>query len=299
MKRFLIMTAVFLLGACSAGGTPAGSMPAASAAPESSSAPSAEPSSQPSAEGNSEKLDDMIGYLCGDWTLRTNDPKTDGCASIHIDDHGNAIISANGDWVMTAALELFDSEPDSGMKGDAIRFGVYDAADVMVEEYGDSFIIYSSDMQYLTGSYEKLDYLFLRELGNGLSVIDASIFKEENMTGDHGWVFTRERADVFAPAAGSSMEPGSHYMFCWMKNGETCYLQNVETLEEPLDMYGEVIQTIRFHSPVNRAILVFGQSAGSGFYAPGLYQVEIDADGAVAGMKQLEYIGYGAHKTAG
>jgi hypothetical protein len=158
-------------------------------------------------------------------------------------------------------------------------------------------IIYSSDMQYFAGTYKGEDYLFLRELGNGLSVIDSEVLREENETGDHGWVFTRE--DSVFPDAGEEgkMPAGTHYAFCWRKDSTGYLLQEAEVIEKTEYWYGEEINTLRVIPSMDRiSLYLYGTDSLPEDFSPGLLQVTVDEAGMITAAEPAEYIGYGAYR---
>ena len=245
-------------------------------------------------------LTDIIAFLEGVWIIRTNDTKRDTDSVLEFDPTGKTVYAFAGDErYIRAGTELFSSDESSGITDDAIRFTAYEATDDLIAQYGDNMMIYSSDMQYLAGIYEEEDYLFLRELGNGLSVLDSSVLKEENMTGEYGWVFTRDNNAPLPDDEESRMRDGDFYAFCWKKDGEAMLLQKVDVVKQTVDWYGEEIDTLRIR-PVfdysSMQIHLYNSDVIPERFAPGLYRVTVDTSGTITDLESFAYIGYGAYR---
>lgn len=303
MKRMIAVLLAGMLCACSGSSSvleepkPSDTGETGTAAPVTSETP-AETETETKAEP--EVLTDIIAFLEGAWNIRTNDSGTDSDSVLEFDPAGKTVYAFDGDnRYIRAGTKLFSSDESSGITDDAIRFTAYEAADDLIAQYGDNMMIYSSDMQYLAGIYEGEDYLFLRELGNGLSVLDSSVLKEENVTGEYGWVFTRDNNAPLPDDEESRMRDGDYYAFCWKKDGEAMLLQKVDVVKQTVDWYGEEIDTLRIR-PVfdysSMQIHLYNSDVIPERFAPGLYRVTVDTSGTVTDLESFAYIGYGAYR---
>ena len=300
MKRIIAVILAGMLCACS-GSSAAQEEPGPSGTEETGTAAPANSETSAEAEPMPEPVvrKDIIAFLEGAWNIRTNDSETDSDAFLEFDPAGKTVYAfAGDDRYIRAGTKLFSSDESSGITDDAIRFTAYEAADDLIAQYGDNMMIYSSDMQYLAGIYEEEDYLFLRELGNGLSVLDSSVLKEENMSGEYGWVFTRD-THTHLPGDEEKMSNGDYYAFCWKKDGEAMLLQKVDVVKQTVDWYGEEIDTLRIR-PVfddsSMRIYLYNSDVMPKTFAPGLYRVTVDASGTVTDLESYAYIGYGAYR---
>lgn len=300
MKRIIVLCAAVLLFGCAGASEPAAepAAPAETEAPAVTEQPAADtPAEEPAAPA--ELPSDIMSFLDGVWTLRTNDPASDGYAVLAFrSDEKTVSVTAQDDRSVKADAEVFDSDPSSGISGDAVRFNATEASEELTGAFGNNMIIYGSDMQYFAGTYKGEDYLFLRELGNGLSVIDSEVLREENETGDHGWVFTRE--DSVFPDAGEEgkMPAGTHYAFCWKKDSTGYLLQEAEVIEKTEDWYGEEINTLRVIPSMERiSLYLYNSDSLPEQFSPGLFQVTVDEAGTVTAAEPVEYIGYGAYRA--
>ncbi len=303
MKQLIAVLLAGMLCACSGSSAvpeetkPSGPEDTGTAAPADTETPA---ENEPEKTPEPEVLTDIIAFLEGAWNIRTNDPETDYDSVLDFDPAEKTVYALPmDDRYIRAHTELFSSEESSGITDDAIRFTAYEAADDLITHYGDNMTIYSSDMQYLAGIYEEEDYLYLRELGNGLSVLDSSVLKEANMTGDNGWVFVRDTY-VHLPADEEyRMRDGDYYAFCWKRNGDAMLLQKVDVVEQTVDWYGEEIDTLRIR-PVfdysSMRIHLYNSEVMPETFAPGLYRVTVDASGTVTDLESFAYIGYGAYR---
>ncbi len=301
MKRIISVILAGMLCACGGSSAaqeepgPSGTEETGTAAPANSEmSAEAEPMPEP------EVRKDIIAFLEGAWNIRTNDSETDSDAVLEFDPAGKTVYAfAGDDRYIRAGTELFSSDDSAGIADDAIRLSAYEAADDLIAQYGDNMMIYSSDMQYLAGIYDEEDYLFLRELGNGLSVLDSSVLKEENMTGDYGWVFTRDTRTPLPDDEEDRMCDGDYYAFCWKRDGEAMLLQKVDAVKQTVDWYGEEIDTLRIR-PVfddsSMRIHLYNSDVMPKTFAPGLYRVTVDASGTVTDLESFAYIGYGAYR---
>ena len=297
MKRIIVLCAAALLLGCAGASEPA----AEPAAPAETEAPAVteQPAADTPAEEPAALPSDIMSFLDGVWTLRTNDAASDGSLALEFSgDEKTVLIVPEDNRYVKAETEVFDTDPDSGIAGDAVHFTAAEAADELLAAFGNSMIIYGSDMQYFAGTYKGEDYLFLRELGNGLSVIDSEVLREENETGDHGWVFTRE--DSVFPDAGEEgkMAAGTHYAFCWKKDSTGYLLQEAEVIEKTEDWYGEEINTLRVIPSMERiSLYLYNSDSLPEQFSPGLFQVTVDEAGTVTAAEPVEYIGYGAYRA--
>ena len=303
MKRMIAVLLAGMLCACSGSSAvpeepkPTGTEETGTAAPTDIEPPS---ENETRKTPEPEVLTDIIAFLEGTWNIRTNDPGTDSDSVLEFDLAGKTVYAfAEDNRYIRAGTKLFSSDESSGITDDAIRFTAYEAADDLIAQYGDNMAIYSSDMQYLAGIYEGEEYLFLRELGNGLSVLDSSVLKEENVTGEYGWVFTRDNNTPLPDDEESRMRDGDYYAFCWKKGGEAMLLQRVDVVKQTVDWFGEEIDTLRIR-PVfdysSMRIHLYNSDVIPETFAPGLYRVTVDASGTVTDLESFAYIGYGAYR---
>lgn len=303
MRRSVALLLTGMLCACGGSSVapeeskPSGTEETGTAAPADIEAPAENETDKTS---ESEVLTDFIAFLEGPWNIRTNDPITDSDSVLEFDPAGKTVYaSAGADRYIRAGTKLFSSNDSSGITDDAIRFTAYEASDDLIAQYGDNMMIYSSDMQYLAGIYEDEEYLFLRELGNGLSVLDSSVLKEENMTGDYGWVFVRNTHTHLSDDEEDRMRDGDYYAFCWKKDGEAMLLQMVDVVEQTVDWYGEEIDILRIRPALDYSFMrihLYNSDVMPEIFAPGLYRVTVDTSGTVTDLESLAYIGYGAYR---
>ena len=102
--------------------------------------------------------ENILEFLDGTWNLRTNQTKTDRSAVLEFSAASGTVRILTQDALSVAAdLNVSDTDHDSGITGDAIRFSVTDAADDLIQKYGTNLNIYSSDMQYFAGTFEGTD----------------------------------------------------------------------------------------------------------------------------------------------
>lgn len=301
MKKRIIALLCILLFAC---GMPQTEIPEAAslsdAEPSAETAVKTEPASLTQPDTVTQP-DNILEFLDGTWNLRTNQTKTDRSTVLEFSAASGTVRILTQDTLSVAAdLNVFDTDPDSGITGDAIRFSVTEAADDLIQTYGTNLNIYSSDMQYFAGTFEGTDYLFLRELGNGLSVIDLAVLKEENETGEHGWIFTRAESPFAYSDDDESLKSGTYYAFCWMKDDSGFLLQNVDVTEQTADWYGEEMNILRVTPSLDHRKLFLGSTdTVPKVFSPGLYCVTADSEGTVTQAEPVEYIGYGAYRLPG
>ena len=248
--------------------------------------------------------DNRLEYLNGTWTLATNNADTNGEVVLEFDSSANTItITPKDGNAITANTEVFLSCEDEGaMKDDAIRFTVNEVPDFYVEKYGKNGTIFSSDMQFFTGTFRDTDYLLLRELGNGLSVIDSDVLKEENELSDHAWVFVRDRKDNTFPDEDQNEElklkGGEYYALSWVQGDNSYLLQEVDAFEKDEDWYGENIHTFRpvyKDSEYANTIFAYNDQSEAGIYLPSFVKITVDDTGTVTSIHAMHYFGYGAY----
>ena len=298
MKRLLMIlsTAVLLCGCRQAGNE---SVPIAE-----ETAPASEPKQQEIVNTPSPEPKSTMEYLNGTWQLETNDPTTDKSVSLVFSSEDNTVRIENtdGEYVI-ASVSPFDSYPDDPAgTGDALRFEAESASENLIETYGSSMPVYCSDMQWYTGSFRDRDYLFLRELGNGQSVLDGEVLGDSRMAGDYGWVFSRTTdGTVPDPDENESLKlrDGTYYALCWKQDGRSYLLQPVSAYETNENWYGEVLNTIRIKyqdTDNDNVLCLYDGTELPEFVDFGLLEVTVDETGSIKGVQEIRYLGYGAYE---
>ncbi len=247
-------------------------------------------------------IDDILEFINGDWLLATNNENTGMSVTLTFDSKTNTLkILRSDEEYIVGELELFDSTYDDSGRDDAIRFRFKEASDYFITKYGDSEYMYNSDLQFFLGYYQNSDYLFLRELGNGFSVTDMEGFGEDNMSGDYGWMFIRNTGRTYPTNTVNEeirYRDDTFYALCWGR-GKTYLLQRVDVMEKEENWYGDPLKTMRviYDGSENQynAFLYNGRNLPNEM-KPGLVLVTIDADGKVADLKDIPYLGYGAYQ---
>ncbi|MBO7703677.1 MAG: membrane lipoprotein lipid attachment site-containing protein [Solobacterium sp.] len=247
--------------------------------------------------------DDLLEYLDGGWLLRTNDADTNWNVGMTIDAAAGTIEFLNmNDEYIRGNISVMDTYPDlAATTKDALRIEATSASKNYTDQYGDSMIIYSSDMQIITGSYYGGDYLFMRELGNGMSVLDSDMLGDKCMTGDNGWVFTRDTYDPFPNDKENEqlkLKDGTYYAYCWLNDGKGYVLQEMDAYPTTENWYGEELNTLRIaytDSEFSNIPVLYNSDVIPNVIKPGLVKITVDENGTVTDIKDIKYMGYGAY----
>ena len=303
MKKYLlILTSFLVLSGCSQGNVvqpePSAPSETAEVEPPQATAETVELTDNPIA-----KPDEAMKYLNGNWVLRTNDPETNMAVTLEFDEASGTVKVTNlDDDYITASVQLFSSYPDNtATTDDALRFEATEASEAYKEKFGTNLSVYSSDMQWFTGSSSGQDYLFLRELGNGQSVLDYELLGDAKMTGDMGWVFTRDNFTAFPTSDENELlkrKNDTYYAYCWMRNGNSVLLQEMDTFETDENWYGEPLKTMRItytDGAYSNIICLYSDGDDLNTFKPGLVRVTVDAEGKITAMEDISYMGYGAY----
>ena len=247
--------------------------------------------------------DDIIEWLNGDWHIVTADPETNGSVSLSFDAATKTVkISRIDNEYIVAELEAFDSFDDPQISNDALRFKFKEASAFYIDTFGTAEYVYQSDMQYVTGYFEDRDFLFLRELGNGFSVIDSEAMGDfDKMAGDYGWVFVRENTGNTFPTMSENedlkIKDETFFAYCWGR-GDTYLLQKVNVIEQEEEWYeGLVYNTYRIVPAEGEykytAFLYDGEKLPED---PRPSQVKVSvSNGAIHDLREYAYVGYGAY----
>ena len=261
--------------------------------------------SEPAPAEKAPQIEDVITWLDGGWNIITNDPDRMYSVSLIFDAASKTVkILRLDDEFIVAELEPFDSYDDQKTKNDALRFKFKDASDYFKDKYGTSEYMYSSDMQYFIGYFEGYDFLFLREMGNGFSLIDTEGMGEApNMAGDGGWLFCREYTGNSFPTLTDNealkTKDGTFYAYCWARD-DTYLLQKVDVLEQEEEWYeGTKFNTVRIipdETEYKYTTFLYGGNYIPTYdkWIPGLVKVSV-SNGEINSMTELTYLGYGAY----
>lgn len=284
MKKLFIVPAILLLCACTSLNKPDD--------PE-----IIEPEPFPETGNPIEIGDDIIAYLDGTWSLYAKDSQIE----LEIDGNGWKAIVKDLDNDAYIKFNLWPFESYEGIE-DAIRFDAYETSDYYTSTYGSNMAMFSSFMQYMTATYQGKDYLFLRELGNGFSVLDGDALGDTNMVTDYGWLFTRERNNSFPGIEENDtlkFKNGDYYCFAWLRGSDSYLLQQVDIVENEETWYEDPIETIRIVKTENEfynICFLYNSETLPDSVNPGLVKVKIDENGFVTEIEDVEYLGYGAYR---
>ena len=249
--------------------------------------------------------DDIFAWLDGNWLIVTGDADTNMSVALTFDGTARTarILRLDDEYIL-ADLELFDSYDSPKTKNDAIRFRLNKASSYFIDKFGDSEYAYQSDMQFFTGYFEGYDFLFLRELGNGFSVIDMEGMGDlEKSAGDYGWFFVREHSGNSFPTLSLNKElrtnDGTFYAYCWGR-GDTYLLQKVDVIEQDEAWYeGMDLKTIRVipeQTEYRYTAFLYGGDSLPDEWIPGLVKVTVSG-GVITDLREMAYIGYGAYSN--
>ena len=266
--------------------------------------PSPEPDPQPEPTAAAEPRvipDDIFEWLDGNWQLSTRSEDTNMTVTLTFDATLKTvkILRNDGEYIV-CDMELIDSyEP---LKNDGLLFKFKEASDFFITTYGTSEYMYQSYMQFFTGYFEDQDFLILREMGNGMSVIDMdALGSYEKMAGDYGWMFIRTDTGNKFPTLTDNealkIKDGKFYAYCWAR-GDTYLLQKVEVLEQEEEWYEDfVVKAIRVipdETEYKYTAFLYGGEAFPYDMRPGLVKVSV-SNGAIYDLREIAYLGYGAY----
>ena len=118
---------------------------------------------------------------------------------------------------------------------------------------------YDVDLQVLTANVMGEEILALREIGNGDSELGYQGLGYDWQSGDDFWIFERmdyaREAENFRPTeeqnAAMRLCGETFYAYSWYQFGGSCFLQEMDALEENVDWYGDVIPMISCQYPAN------------------------------------------------
>ena len=247
--------------------------------------------------------DDIVSFLAGVWTIVTNDENTNGSIIMEIDGDERTvkIIRPDDDYIV-ADIELMDSYDDPKTKNDAMKFIVKEASSTYTDKYGEITDTWCSYMQYIVGSFVSKDYLLLRELGNGQSIIDYEVLGGwDNIIGDYGWLFVRETHNGFPSLDENESlkyKNDSFYAYCWGR-GDSYLLQKVDVIEQEEEWYeGAAFNTLRIvpdGTEYSNTIFLYNGTDLPKDNRTSLVKVNTDANGVATIVKEYAYTGYGAY----
>ena len=118
---------------------------------------------------------------------------------------------------------------------------------------------YDVDLQVLTANVMGEEILALREIGNGDSELGYQGLGYDWQSGDDFWIFERmdyaREAENFRPTeeqnAAMRLCGETFYAYCWYQFEGSCFLQEMDALEENVDWYGDMIPMISCQYPAN------------------------------------------------
>ncbi len=183
----------------------------------------------------------IISYLAGDWTLLDRGTRKD-YGTLKIDKDGSFEFTRLSDKASgTGTLSFEYSRSEKGEEPDSFSMKLEDCKDLLpegTELYGDE----GTGGIFHVGTFGDKDYLYLKEIGNGDSVVSMYIFNTEENYDQYGdwlydWLFFRGN-NTRNPA--DPEEEDTFYAWAWETDEEGVWLQPMadheyETVEEYTD----------------------------------------------------------------
>lgn len=165
--------------------------------------------------------------------------------------------------------------------------------------------------QFLVCNIGDMDYLMLREPGNGMTVLADEGFGFNLMAGDYAWVLTRPAKEVPAGMEENAAwreKESVFYAYRWFSSEDYVVLQALNGDEHTEDWYGDPFSAVRIDCADNGHALRgvcydLYERADRETYelgtavSPGLVRVETDEEGVVTDIEELEYVGYAVYLT--
>ncbi len=252
----------------------------------------------------------IISYLAGEWMLL--DRKTD-------EDYGVLAIKDDGSFEFTrlsdkakgsGTLSFEYSRSKKGEEPDGFHMSFDDCRDLIpegTELYGDE----GTGGVFHVGTFGNEDYLYLKEIGNGDSIVSMYVFntkKDSDGIGDwsYDWLFHRGN-DIENPA--ETKENDTFYAWAWETDEDGVWLQPMadhefETTEEYTDWkylggyFNETDNIGVAHYGITKDTdlgeLVNTRDWDSG-YPLMMCEVTVDGDGNVDKLRDVDIVMYSSY----
>ena len=178
-------------------------------------------------------------------------------------------------------------------------------------EYQDQTLGQPVEYQVLYTVLGNDEVLAIRELGNGTSYFSAAALVPDYQDPQYFWIFRREAEEPAADAI--NLHSGStFYAFCWLRENDSVYLQEIGTTQTEENWYDEYVDVLSLimdyenHStavryPVAEEIqwrITPSTAYCKGSLSPMLARVTTDENGTVTVLDYMDYLGYGYYEAA-
>ncbi|MCR5302570.1 MAG: hypothetical protein K6E49_09060 [Lachnospiraceae bacterium] len=256
-----------------------------------------------------EQTEDITFHITGEWTLFDRDTGSD-YGTLTIKEDGSfefTRLSDNATGKGTVSFEYRRSEDD---ETDGFRMDFDDCKDLLpkgVELYGDE----GTSGIFHVGTFGNEDYLYLKEIGNGDSIVSVYVFNTKDNYEDIGgwsydWLFYRDN-DMENPA--KIIKDDTFYAWAWETDEDGVWLQPMtehtkETVEEYTDWR---YLGAHFNETDNIGIAHYGITADTDLtgiantrdwdsgYPLMMCEVTVDSDGNVKKLTDVDIVMYDSY----
>jgi len=219
-------------------------------------------------------------------------------------DEKNAIMMRYSDYHYVSGKVVMKKTYDGLMGSDMFTYTVDDMSSGFTsnEEVKGS----STDFQFMLGSGNGVDYLVLRQLGNGDSPLVTESFLHDTTAWDGFWLFMRytETEETDYQMEDDRLKAASFDAFVWKNNGDSYELQPVFSEAKEEEWYDGTAVAVHWSLAdivdpyrITTYWLKDGEFFGHpGTLMPGLASVTVDEKGEITSLVPLEYLGYGMYR---
>ncbi len=252
----------------------------------------------------------ILAYLNGDWTLFDRE-KGKGHGTLSIREDGTFTFKRLSDMATGSGTLSFEYDlADKGGEPDGFRLDFDDCRSLIPEDreiYGNA----GTGGSFHIGTFGNKDYLYLREIGNGDSIVSVYIFNTNEDTGAIGdwaydWLFYRDN-DMENPA--EIITDDTFYAWAWETDDDGVWLQPMtehtdETEEDysawkylggyfnETDNIGIAHYIITDDADLTGLVNTHDWDTG---YPLMMCEVTVDEDGKVDELSDIDIVEYGSY----
>ena len=304
-----------MITGCGTAGDTADKLQAAKSSGETEKKPESEDKDAKKKSGNEERIDlkteqGIRSYLEGDWSLIDRDTGRDyGTLSLQKD--GSFEFTRSSDKAVgTGTLSFGYTRSEKGEEPDTFSLAFDDCKKLLpagAEIYGDE----GTGGVFHVGTFGNEDYLYMKEIGNGDSVVSMYFFNTRENYDSYGdwsydWLFYRDN-DTENPA--DVMEDDTFYAWAWETDEDGVWLQPMkEHLYETQEDYSNWKYMGGFFNETDNIGIAhygitdstdLGDLINTGDWNSGyplmMCEVTVDNDGNVTKLRDIDIVMYDSY----
>ncbi len=300
MKRssLVLLSTVLLFGCRTTDNTPA---------QETSSGAAIKEEVPVSSEPSAVSLDQLLE---GDWYIVPKGTETiNEVSAVVLSFSGNTMLTENKIQQVSSRSSLEYGDIYNTGTGQITKMTVTPEEITGTDAEESNIVSVPVDFQILYTVFNHEEILAIRELGNGMSYFGMSMLDLNYQDPQYFWIFRRESETAEEPETRNT--DSTFYAFCWKREIDALWLQEIRTEEFEDNMYDEDVTmlklipdytlhkfAIRYPAAEDIQWRIRPSTAfDEGSLSPLLARVTTDSSGMITKLDYMDYLGYGFYEA--